>query len=293
MCLSPISERVKRHLTFEEFKKIIDSIYLLRKISLVGSGEPLLNPDLFKMIAYAKAKGITIGFATNGLLLNKDKCREIIDSRLDWINISVDSIEKSVYESIRRGAKFEELIENTRCLMELKGMKVNPEVSLWFAIMRRNLTCLSQMLKFASDLGIKQVSAQFGHDWGSKELKKVFLDNDLSAREADVIPVLKQSRELARKYGIRFEYINIPDKNAKRICKWPWKSCYITSDGFVTPCCVRGADPEILNFGNVFEESFTDIWNNKKYQDFRRKLSSKDTPGFCISCPSYYKRLKV
>ena len=44
MCVNPISDRKKKHMSFAEFKRIVDSLPDLKKLSLVGAGEPLLNP---------------------------------------------------------------------------------------------------------------------------------------------------------------------------------------------------------------------------------------------------------
>jgi radical SAM protein with 4Fe4S-binding SPASM domain len=57
----------------------------------------------------------------------------------------------------------------------------------------------------------------------------------------------------------------------------------------VTPCCENGSDPERINFGNIFEQSFADIWNSEQYQKFRLVLQSTDSrPAICTDCPSYH-----
>src|SRR3989338_3188320 len=114
MCVSPISTREKRHMRLDEFKRAVDGMPFLRKISLVGAGEPLLNPDIFDMISYAKSKGLLIGFATNGMSLTNDIAEKIIETRVDWINISIDSADKTRYETIRNGADFNVLLRNVK-----------------------------------------------------------------------------------------------------------------------------------------------------------------------------------
>lgn len=291
MCINPVIDRNKRHMKYDEFKKIIDSLPLLRKISLVGAGEPLLNPELFNMISYAKSKDILIGFATNGMLLNDEVCEKIIDTRLDWVNISIDSTDQKQYEETRKGASFVLLSENIKRLVRSKGNNSLPEISLWFVVMKDNWKELPALISLAKDLGIKHVSAQLQHDWGNKDLKEAISSYLSPGFYADLRRILQEAQVVAKQKGIDFHYVNIPDISRRRSCKWPWKSCYITVEGFLTPCCIRGSNPNIVNFGNIFERPFCEIWNNSGYQIFREKLKSKVPPEVCIGCTSYFGKL--
>lgn len=293
MCVNPLSKRKKRHMALDEFRRIVDSLRFLRKISLVGAGEPLLNPAIFDMTAYAKSKDIHIGFATNGMLLNDSVCRKIVDSRLDWINISVDSANKDRYETIRKGADFGLLSGNMRRLVKAKGNKSYPEISAWFVIMQDNLSELPDVIKLSRDNGIGKVSAQLEHSWNDDSLKKKIAAAERKDFMVKIRDVLKEARRTAFESNVEFEYVNVPDNTAPRACKWPWKSCYITAEGFVTPCCLHGSDPTVINFGNILENDFYAIWNGAGYQDFRRSLVSASPPKICAGCTAYHRTLKI
>lgn len=289
MCINPIIKRVKRHMTFTEFKKILDEMPFVSKISLVGAGEPLLNPDIFNMVSYAKSKGILIGFATNGMLLNDIMCRKIIGQPIDWVNISLDSADKEKYERIRKGADFQVVIDNIKRFTLMTAGKALPEISVWFVIMKNNLTELPSLIELVGNIGIKKVSAQLEHDWGDCRLAGRKKDANFTE---EMKRILIRAKSIARKRGIIFDYVNIPDAtSATRACRWPWKSCYITAEGFITPCCLRGSNPDILNFGNIFTDSFRNIWNNTAYRKFREALKSDNPPGICAGCTSYYKKI--
>ena len=66
--------RKKEHMRFEVFKKIIDEIrsYPQNITWLHVFGEPLLHPKVFDFVNYAKKSGLTIGFSTNCMLLDKE-----------------------------------------------------------------------------------------------------------------------------------------------------------------------------------------------------------------------------
>ncbi len=293
MCVNPISARKKRHMTLDEFKRIVDSLPFVKKISMVGAGEPLMNPDLFSMIRYAKSRRIAIGFATNGTLLNDTNCRRIVSSGADWINISVDSADSQTYGRIRKGADLKILIENMKRLIELVGKKAKPEISIWFVMMEDNLKELRGVIKLAKEVGIKKVSAQLAHSWSDERLKVAMAGKESLSFRSAVRETLKEARSLATKERIEFDYVNVPDETLNRACKWPWRSCYITVEGFITPCCLQGSDPGIINFGNIYEKDFKTIWNSSAYKEFRKALKYKGPPRICVDCTSYFGKVKI
>ena len=72
-CSSCSSIEAKTIIPFELFKETIDHFLKLggiEEISLSG-GEPLLHPDIFKMIAYCKEKGIKTVLFTSGIKRKK------------------------------------------------------------------------------------------------------------------------------------------------------------------------------------------------------------------------------
>jgi len=293
MCANPLSSRQRRHLSLDEFKSIVDGMSFLKKLSLVGAGEPLMNTALFDMIAYAKSKGILTGFATNGMLLNDAMCEKILKSGADWINISIDSADKERFESIRKGARLNTVTANIHRLVEIKGSRKRPEISVWFVIMKDNMDDLPGVIRLAASLGVKKVSAQLEHNWSNEKLRGGMLESHSKDFYASVGRLLKRSRDAARSEGVKFDYVNVPDPASGRACKWPWKSCYITAEGFVTPCCLQGSDPEVINFGNLLESDFAGIWNSAGYRHFRDSLKTATPPGICADCTAYFGKAKI
>ena len=67
---------------------------------------------------------------------------------------------------------------------------------------------------------------------------------------------------------------------------------YITVTGHVFPCCAMNEQNERrkqkeLAMGNVFETSFKEIWNNRRYKNLRKKIRSGEFPPYCVGCPIY------
>lgn len=292
MCINPAVKREKTDLEIRDFKLILSKLPYLRKLSFVGIGEPMLNPDIFEMIRLAKERGISIGFATNGMLLNKEMSDKIIESNLDWVNISIDGADKDTFESIRKGADFYTVIENTKRLRELVKNSGKPDISIWFLAMQSNFKELPDMVKLCSKLGVDKLNVQTVHCWGSRIWQEKVDKEFLGKIEEEVCNVFSRASEIAKNSRVRLNFYNIPDKTAKRACKWPWRACYISVDSYITPYCMNGTNPDVINFGNILRDDFYSIWNGNKYKEFRQALKSGNIPSICRDCTAYYKETK-
>lgn len=95
-------------------------------IKLNWRGEPLLNPKLPAIMAYAKRRGIleTI-INTDAVTLTEEKSRALIEAGLDLLIYSFDGGTKETYERMRPGRfhvnRFEEVYANIRRLAEIRG----------------------------------------------------------------------------------------------------------------------------------------------------------------------------
>jgi|Deesub1362B_J571_1020462.scaffolds.fasta_scaffold15116_2 MoaA/NifB/PqqE/SkfB family radical SAM enzyme len=84
-CESPLWDRRGMDMSFSDFKKIIDQFPYLVTLLLQGIGEPLLCKDFFKMIEYCKLKKIIVGITTNGMLMNEEIAKKLVDSKIDYV----------------------------------------------------------------------------------------------------------------------------------------------------------------------------------------------------------------
>lgn len=72
----------------------------VQKITFAG-GEPLLYKYIKEIISYSKKIGLTTSIITNGLLLSVDLLKEL-QGKLDWIGLSVDSVDYETNQKIGR-----------------------------------------------------------------------------------------------------------------------------------------------------------------------------------------------
>jgi MoaA/NifB/PqqE/SkfB family radical SAM enzyme len=56
-----------------------------------SGGEPLLHPDLDRLIAHVRSRGMIAGMITNGYLLTPQRVNQLNDAGLDHMQISIDN----------------------------------------------------------------------------------------------------------------------------------------------------------------------------------------------------------
>lgn len=270
------------NLTFENFKMMIDQIPSLVFVKLQGMGEPLINRDLFRMAEYAKSKGIIPNITTNGTLFTESNISSLLED-FENIAISFDAARKDTYEKIRVGANYEKVVANIRMLVKKRnetGKKTRIEIH--YVVSKINQGELKESVKMFAEIGVDEFTAVGVQEWSATgntydKIKEVQLMN--------IDEVSKEAMEAVSDSKMKFSFAPLidPRYNAKS-CVYPWDSCFITFDGFVTSCCLR-PDPRFNNFGNVFKDSFENIWNGEKYRNFRRCFLEGRISENCKNCP--------
>src|SRR4051812_18921832 len=104
MCLvryAPPIGRGEGALAYEDFLALVDSVPGLRRLTLQGLGEPLLSPHLLDMIRHAAARGIHVGFNTNGVLLSRAVARALVAAGAGDLHLSLDGARAAPHEGGR------------------------------------------------------------------------------------------------------------------------------------------------------------------------------------------------
>jgi len=109
-CAYCMNYRIKKPVTmkFDLFRKIIDDLKEFDKpiktIRLYAFGEPFLNRAFCEMVKYAKAseKVLSVDTTTNGTMLGSEWNKQLVDSGIDRINVSVAAIDREKYREFTR-----------------------------------------------------------------------------------------------------------------------------------------------------------------------------------------------
>jgi radical SAM protein with 4Fe4S-binding SPASM domain len=305
MCLvryQPPLNKIEGSLSYELFKRVVDALPRLRKVTLQGLGEPLLAPDLFRMIEYASGRNIAMGFNTNGTLLTAGKAERLVRGGLSWLCVSLDGATATTFEGVRDGAAFERVRSNVLGLLDVKRTlnASDPDVSLVFVAMRRNVQELPALIRLAAEWGITKVRVQnLSHSFSDTDPAGKYREiREFTAAEAlwqrpdpAAAASFDRAQREATERGVQLRLPELADRLPHRKlgtpgCIWPWTDVYITHDGKVEPCCmVMGSDRATLGDLNV--DDFATVWAGEPYVSFRRALLTDEPPAVCQGCSMY------
>jgi len=278
MCIINTPGHETHDMRLSDFKHIISKLPRLLFLNIQGNGEPLLNKDLFSMIDYARQHGIATVTCTNATLLDEHTIKRLLLSGLFELGISIESADKDMYEYIRRGAKFEQVVSNIKKLLVFRDT-INPEliIKFWITLINHTADEVERCIDFAARLGMDGIVFQqvqtkedytknySSHFSGSPQLKKNYTAKTFKSRYG----------RYARRQGISVRFIER--------CFWPWAGMYITAGGHVTPCCII-SDYKSYSSGNLLLDDMDKVWNTPLYKTLRNTLRKKRKPACCNLC---------
>lgn len=139
-------KEVKGEMSVDRISEIANAFYELgvKKVKITG-GEPLLRKDICEIIS-SLPDFDEISLTTNGVLL-KEKAKELKESGLDRVNISLDTLDADKFHSLTGGGKLESVIEGLKSAVEAKLTPVKLNMVLMKGI---NEIEVFEMLRFAN-----------------------------------------------------------------------------------------------------------------------------------------------
>ena len=102
-------------------------------IMFSGMGEPLLHYKLMDIVDAMANNNRIIGITTNGHLLNEKMINRIIDSKLDFLQISINKIDDEEYKNVSGGVSNKELLKNVSILSSR-----NTKIDIQFSFIGKN-----------------------------------------------------------------------------------------------------------------------------------------------------------
>src|SRR6266446_2505898 len=281
------------------FTAIVDQFPNIARVVLHGVGEPMMMAALPRMIRYLKDRGSYVLFNTNGTLLTRHKGKELIDSGLDELRVSLDAAEPQAFKQVRGRDMFARIVRNVRAFRATqRALAVErPRVSLWLTGLKETVAQLGDFVRLAHQIDVAEVYLQrlvyFPEGQGlARPESALFAGGDDEEGR-----LVREAETLARSLGVSFNASGATDpatsltpQNEARpwsLCRRPWTLMYFTAHGRAIPCCIapfsmRGYDSFTL--GNATQQSLREIWNGERYQQFRQALLSDAPPKACDKC---------
>lgn len=287
MCLmSILSEKRAPNMLYEDFESSIKEQYGLIEVKLQGLGEPLLNPDFFKMVELAVSRDIWVRTTTNASLLHvNDNYKKLIDYKIGEIAVSIDGASKSTFEEIRTGSNFEQVVANATMLNEYAKSKGEQwRTSCWMCVQKDNYNEIESILELAERMKFTRFTYSIAiGDWGG-EMEEQNSTNSVS--ELFTNEVVEHLVEKGRELGIEVTFWDDTDKyvyndSRDRICDWLFSRAFISADMKIVPCC------ELAYAGTCClgdARGFSDAWNNEHYRNLRKAHLVGEIPQMCRGC---------
>jgi len=250
------------------FEKILNQTGRnLFSMILYFQGEPLINPDFFKLIRSASARGIYTMTSTNGHFFSSKNINDFLDSGLDRLIISIDGTTQETYEQYRIRGKLSKVVEGTRQLVYRRQEKKvkKPYIIFQFLILGTNEHQMAEVVKLGKEIGVDKVTFKTAQIY--------------DPRKSDYL--LPASSKFSRYKKEKNRYL-IKSK-LRNHCWRMWSSAVITWNGLVVPCCFD--KDATYRMGDLEHADFKSIWTGQAYRNFRKQiLNNRQKIDVCSNC---------
>jgi len=250
-----------------------------KTVTMLGAGEPFIHPNIFEFIEICQNKNVKLNLVTNGMLLNESKIQRLLQYKINSLVFSIDGVNEG-YNKIRVGGNFQTVLEHFKRVSELRK---DMSLGINFVAMKSNADDFPKLVEiFGANADVIELSHPiiFSADETDEHLNK-------NAAQAERI--FAESTKIAKKYGTKLILRKLKPYATR--CVEPWVAPYIGIKGDVYPCCmIGGGNPQekeeefyedahitrhVTSFGHVSD--FGEVWNNQKFQDFRKALQKINT----------------
>lgn len=272
LCSVPpfLTKKQGNFMTFDDFVRIVDGIKHTTDLSLVYAGEPFLHPKFFDMVTFCTNSYYTTTI-TNGTLLDAKNIRRLLESGLDFLQISFDGFSKESYEKYRIGANFESVkkqIEELLATRQIENAGL-PHITITYLVNAFNEHEKGECRRYFIGLGVDRFYEK------AINLNVHRRSDGKSEQELREWLPSKEQISLYEEHGGRIAF-----KEKRGVCT-TCLSPIIRNDGEVLVCC-----HDIFNtvkIGNALRESFDTLWAGKEYTRIRRLAKQRRLP-ICQKC---------
>jgi radical SAM protein with 4Fe4S-binding SPASM domain len=265
-------EPTQGELDTDEAKRFVESIAPRKPMLILSGGEPLLRPDLFPIIRLAVSLGIRVSLASNGTLITPELAKEIADSGVSRVSISLDGADAAMHDLGRGQGSFK------RSIRGIENLRGRVDFQINFTVTQKNQSELIRIFDLAEKLG-------------AAALHIFFLVPTGRGREEDVITPVRQEEMLRQIEGemdrrtLEVQVTCAPQyARLKRPghgrgsggCLAGRRFVFVSRKGEVYPC---GYLP--LRVGSIREKNFIEIWENSPELQALREGRLKGNCGRC------------
>jgi MoaA/NifB/PqqE/SkfB family radical SAM enzyme len=277
--------RPQRLLSFAQFKRYFDPfIPYLFEVTLHNWGEPLLNPEVFHMIAYAQRHNVGTNLSSNFVAVTSEDLDNLLDSGLEYLVISLDGTTEEAYEHYRIQGDFHRVMANLREFIHRRNLRRQrgPLVEWQYIVMKQNEHQIPEAEELAKKLGVDI-------------LRFIPVGIPFESRNYQALAAQWYPTTLAGRVKSNHPQQQFGQGTRPGPCYYLYRTMVINPDGGVSPCCLvylRERD-----FATLDQSDFEimAVWNNVHYRSAREffagSLNSQGPRTVCEQCTLFSKLL--
>lgn len=288
-----------KSLSFEEWKKILSEANKLGVETFdISGGEPTLYKHLPDLIRIGRKYGWKINVNSNGSLITEEYAKRLLEAGLNTIHISLYSHIPEIHDNMRRSkGLWLKATSAIKIFAALEKEYPSFKVATQTLLCRENYKYFPELLELHYKLGSHSIALSYLE--GDYEKKYLLKEDEIKYFKENIIP---KAKKICNKLDVEVrdkaidvienmfsedllsisEWANgIYQPKNKNIssCQRPKEFTILLANGDVHPCNIVEYTHEPV-MGNLFENSLTEIWNSKKWNNFRKNLFDK-----CELCP--------
>lgn len=273
------------HMDSENFNSICDNLPAAESMRLFNYGEPSMNPKFMEMIRYTKKtkKFDKIVSTSNLLSHTPEYFNELFDAGLDFLSISVDSLDQEIADKLRTRTKVDKLKENLEYLI----LKRPKQINISTVVSMINLGDLENLFRFLNNAVQKtgetlEVSPMTFND---------YFAIDQAGKVVDIETINKELTRLQLLFlNLNINLLSENECRATSICTQPWSNLNVNVKGEITPC---HSHHEVVvshqECGYLRDQPYEKIINSPAMIKFFSSYIKK-SPDFCSVCPNNFER---
>jgi len=266
---SPSPERFITETVFERACLEVGQREINLEISSYGETFQHPGADAFMFTARKLCPKAEIVVATNGSMLDRERCEKIVDSGIDHLSFSLDAGSPESFEWLTGSKRYNQICANLESLIEAREKRG------------------AKHLKISTHIiGIKELAHEFDAfvaRWSGK------VDNAYVRRYGNWAGMVDGNGVSTAKPE------TIPEERYP--CSWPWFATKIEPNGDVSKCFIH-VTGEKNPLGNIMDQSFESIWRGQRLEEVRQCHYEQRLGGleFCENCivwslfPRYWER---
>ena len=271
-------------MSFERFREIIDRFSDAVTVHIIGSGEPLLNKDFFRMVDYASGKKMTVKTFSNGTMIRANIDR-ILNSGLDGITVSINGHNAEEFSRMTgmKPETYDGIYEAVGALVaEKKRRGSRVKIKLSYIIDKHNYRFIPYMVASSAALGVD-------HSFFCNFLSAPY--DGLRAEERSLMAGGKAAGEIKAIFeayppAVRKKLtppLLVDPGMAGDNCRTHFSQIRFDGNGNVSSCSMM-----LLNMSGHGHYRDKDVWNNAFFRDMRKAFlsgGSYPVPDPCKVCP--------